>query len=100
MRAREGEKVGQRGVAHGADISDELGHAPASNAHQRGPYHGKLVRALAARGRAGARRKMEAPVVHCGGQNGNVGERARERWRRRVARLFCCCGEAKGMEEE
>jgi hypothetical protein len=64
-------------VAHGAEISDELGHAPASNIRRRGPYHGKLVRARAARGRGGARGKMEASMVRCGGRNGNAGELAR-----------------------
>jgi hypothetical protein len=65
---------GRRGGAHEAEISDELGHAPASNACRRRPYHGKLVRARAARGRGRAQRKIEAPVVHCGGRNG-------QRWR-------------------
>jgi hypothetical protein len=43
MRPREGEKVGRRGGVHEAEISSELGHAPASNARWRGPYHGKLT---------------------------------------------------------
>jgi hypothetical protein len=34
-----------------------------------GPFHGKLMRAWAARGRGGTQRKMEAPAVNCGGRN-------------------------------
>jgi hypothetical protein len=88
MRAKKGEEVGRRGGAHRAEISGELGHASASNAHRRGPYHRKLVQARAARGRGGAQRKMETPVVHCGGRNGQR-RRARVRAVAEESRSAC-----------
>jgi hypothetical protein len=40
VRAKRGQEVERRGGVHEAELSGELSRAPASNSHQREPYHG------------------------------------------------------------
>jgi hypothetical protein len=51
-------------------------------------YHGQLVRARAARGKDGARGKMEASMVRRNGRNGSADDGA---WWRRRDYGCCCC---------
>jgi hypothetical protein len=55
MRVKRGREVERRGGVHGAELSGEFGHAPASDSRRREPYHGLPRRARDARGGGSAR---------------------------------------------
>ena len=76
-RARkEGERWSGEGVPMGAELSGELGRAPANNSGRLEPYHIERSRAQAARCGGGAAGEMEMAQAHWSSRNGQL-----QRWR-------------------
>ena len=63
-----GRKRSWEGESTGAELTSELGRAPASHSQEQDAYHGEVARARGARGEGEASGEMEWAPVSCGGR--------------------------------